>query len=88
VQLRISDCRRVVIWSYNKETDTIEFRHYVITVVPHGASKSVKKLLGKQIPNLGQYEDISDFIASYVLFAIEHTRVTQVTYGLCTMVID
>jgi len=55
----------VVIFSFNKEDETIEFRHYLITVVPHGASKSVKKLLGKHLPNLGHYEDISDYIQKY-----------------------
>ena len=55
----------MVIFSFNKEDETIEFRHYLITVVPHGASKSVKKLLGKHLPNLGHYEDISDYIQKY-----------------------
>lgn len=62
--LKLAECRRVVLFQYDEKNDVVEFRHYVITIVPHGASKSVKKLVGKKIPNLGDYEDIADYIKS------------------------
>eukprot|EP01094_Clydonella_sp_ATCC50884_P017691 TRINITY_DN3130_c0_g1_i3.p1 TRINITY_DN3130_c0_g1~~TRINITY_DN3130_c0_g1_i3.p1 ORF type:complete len:343 (+),score=88.40 TRINITY_DN3130_c0_g1_i3:385-1413(+) len=62
--LKLAECRRVVLFQYDDKNDVVEFRHYVITIVPHGASKSIKKLVGKKIPNLGDYEDIADYIKS------------------------
>jgi len=61
---KVKDCKRVVLLDYDKDTGNIEFRHYIITVVPHGVSKGVKRLVSRkgEIPNLEKFSDISDYI--------------------------
>ena len=61
---KLTDCKRVVLLDYDKETGNIDFRHYVITVVPHGVSKGVKRLVNRkqELPNLENYSDISEYI--------------------------
>lgn len=61
-KVRLSDVRRVVLCHYNREEDMIEFRHYAITVKMVGVSKTVKRILRADLPNLSQYDDISEFI--------------------------
>lgn len=39
-----------------------EFRHYDLSVKAVGISKSVKSIIGTKVPDLSQYEDISEFI--------------------------
>ncbi len=39
-----------------------EFRHYNISVRPVGISRSVKAVLSSQLPDLSQFQDISDFV--------------------------
>ncbi|OQS01029.1 SWI4 1, Peter Pan-like protein suppressor [Achlya hypogyna] len=60
--ISLADCRRVVLFHYDKETGHVEFRQYVIRAMPLGLSKSVKTLVKSRIPNLGNVEDISDFV--------------------------
>lgn len=60
--MKLSDCRRVVLFSYNKETKKIEFRHYLITVAPVGIAKSVKRIIRANIPDLSTLEDISQYV--------------------------
>ncbi len=62
--LKLSSVRRCVLLNRDEETGDIEFRHYTIKVVPVGLSKGVKKLVTGKIPNLGRYEDMSEFLAS------------------------
>ena len=66
---KLTDCKRVVLLDYDKETGLLDFRHHVITVVPHGVSKGVKRLVNRKqtLPNLETYSDISDYINSYVI---------------------
>jgi hypothetical protein len=48
-----------------QETETLEFRHYTIKVVPVGASRPIKKLVVQsKVPNLGRLEDISEFLTT------------------------
>lgn len=61
--MNLSNIRRCVCLNYNPTTKLIDFRHYVIKVVPVGLSKSVKKLVQAKIPNLSRCEDFSDFMA-------------------------
>jgi ribosome biogenesis protein SSF1/2 len=49
---------RVVLFDYNKETDTIEMRHYLITMVPVGLSKSVKRLVWNKQIKLGSMDAV------------------------------
>ncbi|OQS05467.1 SWI4 1, Peter Pan suppressor [Thraustotheca clavata] len=60
--IALADCRRVVLFNYDKETGNVEFRQYVIRAMPLGLSKSVKTLVKARIPNLGNAQDISDFV--------------------------
>jgi len=60
--MKLADARRVALFSYNSEKKMIEFRHYTITVAPVGVSKTVKKLIQTDIPDLSQAKDISEYI--------------------------
>ncbi|GMF23898.1 unnamed protein product [Phytophthora fragariaefolia] len=58
----LAECRRVVLFNYEKETDTVEFRQYVIRAAPLGLSKSVKTIVKAKVPNLNKLEDISEYV--------------------------
>jgi len=60
--MKLSDCRRVVLLSYNKETNKIEFRHFLITASPIGITRNIKKIVKATIPNLSNFSDISEYI--------------------------
>jgi len=61
-KLKLADVRRCTMFNYNKDDNTIDFRHYNIEAVPVGISRGVKKLLKNKIPNLGSLNDIGDFV--------------------------
>ena len=54
--VKLSDCRRVVLFHYRKEDGVVEMRHYAIRATPVGVSRSVKKILQGKIPNLSELE--------------------------------
>eukprot|EP01031_Cornospumella_fuschlensis_P035600 gene35600-43175_t len=56
--VQLSQVRRVVLFHYHKESDTVEMRHYAIRANPVGISKSVKRIVQAKIPNLGRLRDI------------------------------
>ena len=58
----LGDCRRVVLFNYDHETDAVEFRQYVIRAAPLGLSKSVKTIVKAKVPNLNKLEDISEYV--------------------------
>ncbi len=60
--VKLSECRRVVLFNFNKEDGSVELRHYAIRATPVGISRSVKKVLQSKIPDLGELQDISQFI--------------------------
>jgi ribosome biogenesis protein SSF1/2 len=60
--MKLSEARRVLLFSYDKETGQIEVRHYSIGVSLTGVSKSVKRIVQANIPDLHNFEDIGDFI--------------------------
>lgn len=60
--VQLSECRRVVLFNYDKSTDEVEFRQYVIRATPLGLSKSVKTIVKAKVPNLSKLEDISEYI--------------------------
>lgn len=64
-QLHLNDCRRVVMIHYESETDTVELRHYYIHVKPVGISKSVKRIIQTNLPNMHQLADISEYVLKY-----------------------
>lgn len=54
--------RRCVLFNYNKEENTIDFRQYNIRLAPVGLSKPVKKLNQERLPDLSSYQDISEYM--------------------------
>ncbi|KAK0520907.1 rRNA-binding ribosome biosynthesis protein [Tilletia horrida] len=43
--MRLTTARRIVLLNYNAATDTIDWRHYLITLRPVGVSKSVRRAI-------------------------------------------
>jgi ribosome biogenesis protein SSF1/2 len=60
--MKLSEARRVALFNYNSDKKTIDFRHFTITVAPVGLSKSVKRIIQTNIPNLSDVKDISEYI--------------------------
>jgi ribosome biogenesis protein SSF1/2 len=52
--IKLKECRRVVLYNYNTDNDEIEFRHYAIKAQPTGINRSVRKLITANLPNLGK----------------------------------
>ncbi|XP_013405109.1 suppressor of SWI4 1 homolog [Lingula anatina] len=61
-KVKLNDIRRCVLFNYNQEDETIEFRHYNIKVVPVGMGRAVKKLIKAKIPNMSRFDDVSEFV--------------------------
>mmetsp|Transcript_62818 Transcript_62818/g.118120 ORF Transcript_62818/g.118120 Transcript_62818/m.118120 type:complete len:486 (-) Transcript_62818:118-1575(-) len=63
--VRLADCRRVVLFNYDKATESVEQRHFAIRANPVNVSKPIKRILmssTKQLPDLGKLDDISDWL--------------------------
>eukprot|EP01137_Pigoraptor_chileana_P028933 Opistho-2@13425 len=60
--VKLASIRRCVLLNYNSETKAIDLRHYKIGAQPVGMTKSVKRLLQTQIPNLNELSDISEYV--------------------------
>lgn len=71
--LTLSAARRVVLVQYDPERDTVDLRHYLITVKAYGVSRRVRKVLesgktktskskGTGLLNLGRERDVADFV--------------------------
>ncbi|EAL64595.1 brix domain-containing protein [Dictyostelium discoideum AX4] len=60
--LKLSTCKRVVLFNYNKETDNVEFRHYAIKVSNVGVNRSIKRIIQSKIPDISNLGDISDYV--------------------------
>lgn len=61
-KVKLVDIRRVALFNYDRETQTIEMRHYAINVKVTGVSKLVKRIVRSDIPDLGAVNDIGDFV--------------------------
>ncbi|XP_078604528.1 suppressor of SWI4 1 homolog isoform X1 [Branchiostoma floridae x Branchiostoma japonicum] len=61
-RLKLNTIKRCVLFTYDPDTNMVDFRHYNIKVVPIGMSRGVKKLLQSKVPNLKKYEDVSEYI--------------------------
>jgi ribosome biogenesis protein SSF1/2 len=70
--MHLSEARRIVLLNYNAETQTIDYRHYMISVRPVGVSRRVRRVIegtsadnrggAKRIPNLSSAADISEYL--------------------------
>ena len=65
----LSSCRRVVLVHYNADRETVDLRHYLITVRAQGISRPVRKILegskslrGGSVLDLGREQDVADYI--------------------------
>ena len=63
-KVKLGTIKRCVLLNRDEETGNIEFRHYTIKLAPLGLSKGIKKIATGKIPNLGRYEDMSEFLNS------------------------
>ncbi|KAI3648017.1 hypothetical protein MP228_008238 [Amoeboaphelidium protococcarum] len=61
-KIHASDCRRIVLINYDKERKSVSFRHYYINVKIVGVSKSLKRIIQTDIPDLHKFEDISEYV--------------------------
>jgi len=61
---KASAINRVVLFQYNKDTDTIEFRHYLINTNQLNISKSIKETLKGHVRGINEYKDIADYVLS------------------------
>lgn len=69
--MRVENCKRVVLFDYDAESQKVQLRHYLITSHSIGVSKSVKRILQKKLPNLSELRDISQYVLGYdVLLAM------------------
>ncbi|PPQ64022.1 hypothetical protein CVT24_009396 [Panaeolus cyanescens] len=68
--ISLSSARRVVLLSYNAESGTVDFRHYIIKIKPYGVSRRVRKVLEgthaskntSGVLDLGNEKDVADFL--------------------------
>ena len=63
--VRLRECRRVVLFHYDAESDTVQFRHYLITAAPSGINRNLRRIVqNKDVPldALGRARDIADFV--------------------------
>ena len=76
--ISLSSARRVVLVQYDPERDTVDVRHYLITVKAYGVSRRIRKILEgptskakarasskSSIPgvlDLGREQDVADFV--------------------------
>ncbi|KAJ3425557.1 suppressor of swi4 1 [Anaeramoeba flamelloides] len=60
-KMKISECKRVVLFHYDLESDTIFMRHFIIKTRALGLSQRTEDLIHKKVPDLGDLNDISDF---------------------------
>ncbi|CAK8681358.1 suppressor of SWI4 1 homolog [Clavelina lepadiformis] len=62
-KLNLNHVQRCVLFNYVADTNSIEFRHYNITVRPVGMSRRMKKLVVQSdMPNMNKCKDISDYL--------------------------
>ncbi|XP_018422526.1 PREDICTED: suppressor of SWI4 1 homolog [Nanorana parkeri] len=61
-KVNLNTIRRCILINYNEDSQTLDFRHYSLKVVPVGMSKGVKKLLQEKFPNMNRWEDISELL--------------------------
>ena len=52
----------MALFSLQADSQEIEVRHYVINASPVGLTRSVKKIVKANIPNLNRFQDIADFV--------------------------
>lgn len=63
-RVKLTDLRRVALYQYDEESDTVLFRHYLIRIKERGLSRLSKALTTGQLPaNLRDFADVGDFVS-------------------------
>eukprot|EP00931_Biecheleriopsis_adriatica_P017709 TRINITY_DN1259_c0_g1_i2.p1 TRINITY_DN1259_c0_g1~~TRINITY_DN1259_c0_g1_i2.p1 ORF type:complete len:449 (+),score=97.78 TRINITY_DN1259_c0_g1_i2:93-1439(+) len=58
-----AECRRTVLFHYDRESDAVFFRHFVVSRRQIGIERGVKRLTKfNRLPNLAHRGDIADFV--------------------------
>ncbi|KAI8985223.1 Brix domain-containing protein [Pilobolus umbonatus] len=60
--MSLSHTKRILLFNYNEDSETIDVRHYSIGVKPTGVSKSIKRVINTHLPDLSKFDDISDYV--------------------------
>lgn len=60
--VKLNSIRRALLVNYDKTSNTLELRHYLIRVAPTGINKATKKLLRPKLPNLGKFNQLEEFV--------------------------
>lgn len=61
-QMKLTECRRVVLLHYDPELKRVELRHYYVNAKPVGVSKSVKRIIQTDVPDMHELQDISEYV--------------------------
>jgi ribosome biogenesis protein SSF1/2 len=59
---RVNDYRRVLLFNYDKSTDTINMRHYHMKIGPIVGTSCTSQMIKKDVPNLSNAQDISELV--------------------------
>jgi len=62
--VKLTDCRRIVLFDYDAATGLVEERHFAIRAAPSELHKSIKRLVQTKIPSLGDMTDIR-YVAAF-----------------------
>jgi ribosome biogenesis protein SSF1/2 len=62
--MKLSECRRVVLFHLRKEDGQVEMRHYAVTASPVGINRNLKKIINGKLPNLSGLTDVSEIFTS------------------------
>ncbi|KAK4053283.1 rRNA-binding ribosome biosynthesis protein [Microbotryomycetes sp. JL221] len=73
----LSSARRVVLLSYNAQTKTVDFRHYLITVRPVGVSKPIRKIVAGSTANKVQSSSTSNLLSRKRALATSDTEQSE-----------
>lgn len=60
--IKLSDCRRVVMFNLDKTTGSVEMRHFAVRAAPTGITRAIKKVVQAKVPDLHGLEDISEYV--------------------------
>jgi ribosome biogenesis protein SSF1/2 len=64
--VQVNSIRRCVLINFDPKTQTMDFRHYTIKVVPVGMSRPLKKIVQGKVPNLSRYQDMSEYLTGII----------------------
>lgn len=64
--IKVSDCRRVVLFNFDKENDSFEMRHFLVSLSQRGVTKSLKRLVtNTKTLDLKKFKTISDALDNH-----------------------